>query len=167
MSCPPSSWAATMQTKQDVILVQLYWPLCSSNWAVTMQTRKDVRVQCSYMILLLTDLSCNKLGWTFVYSAAIWSCCSLSWAVTMQTMEDWRIIGSVEEPETQPTGTKPRTSHHRPKERGVETGRARRFSLRDQKRAIVNQVNIGNVSKATLGKLLWDKVERLWTFQSA
>ena len=36
-------------------------------------------------------------------------------------------------------------------------------------RAIVNQTNIGTVSKATLGKLLRDGVEahKLWAFPSA
>ena len=33
--------------------------------------------------------------------------------------------------------------------------------------AIVNQTNIGTVSKTTLGKLLTDRVERIWAFPSA
>ena len=45
--------------------------------------------------------------------------------------------------------------HHtvdRLEERGVERGSARRSSLKGRERAIVNQTNIGTVSKATLGK---------------
>ena len=60
--------------------------------------------------------------------------------------------------------------HHtidRLEERGVERGSARRSSLKGRERAIVNQTNIGTVSKATLGKLLTDRVERIWAFPSA
>ena len=39
-------------------------------------------------------------------------------------------------------------------------------SLKGRERAIVNQTNIGTVSKATLGKLLGDRVERIWAFPS-
>ena len=49
--------------------------------------------------------------------------------------------------------------HHnidRLEESGVERGSARRSSLKGRERAIVNQTNIGTVSKATLGKLLRD-----------
>ena len=53
------------------------------------------------------------------------------------------------------------------KERGVERGSARRSSLKGRERAIVNQTNTGTVSKATLGKLLTDGVERIWAFSSA
>ena len=49
-------------------------------------------------------------------------------------------------------------------ERGVERGSARRSSLKGRERAIVNQTNTGTVSKATLGKLLRDSVERIWAF---
>ena len=59
--------------------------------------------------------------------------------------------------------------HHtidRLEERGVERGSARRSSLKGRGRAIVNQTNIGTVSKATLGKLLRDGVERIWAFPS-
>ena len=52
-------------------------------------------------------------------------------------------------------------------ERGVERGSARRSSLKGRERAIVSQTNIGTVSKATLGKLLRDGVERIWAFPSA
>ena len=55
--------------------------------------------------------------------------------------------------------------HHtidRLEERGVERGNARRSSLKGRKRAIVNQTNIGTVSKAALGKLLRDGVERIF-----
>ena len=58
------------------------------------------------------------------------------------------------------------TSSHL-EERGVERGSARLSSLTGRERAIVGQTNIGTVSKATFGKLLWDKVERIWTFPSA
>ena len=60
--------------------------------------------------------------------------------------------------------------HHaidRLEERGMERGSARRSSLKGRERAIVNQTNIGTVSKATLGKLLRGGVERVWAFPSA
>ena len=49
-------------------------------------------------------------------------------------------------------------------ERGVERGSARRSSLKGRETAIVSQTNIGTVSKATLGKLLREEVERIWAF---
>ena len=52
-------------------------------------------------------------------------------------------------------------------ERGVERGSVRRSSLKGRERATVNQTNIGTVSKAALGKLVKDGVERLWAFPSA
>ena len=52
-------------------------------------------------------------------------------------------------------------------ERGMERGSARRPSLKGRKRAIVNQTNTGSVSKATLGKLLRDGLERIWAFPKA
>ena len=60
--------------------------------------------------------------------------------------------------------------HHtvdRLEERGVERGSARRSSLKGRERAVVNRTNIGTVSKATLGKLLRDRMERIWAFPSA
>ena len=48
--------------------------------------------------------------------------------------------------------------HHaidRLEERGFERGSARRSSLKGRERAIINQTNIGTVSKATLGKFLF------------
>ena len=60
--------------------------------------------------------------------------------------------------------------HHttdRLEERGVQKGSARRSSLKGRERAIVSQTNIGTVSKATLGKLLRDGVERIRAFPSA
>ena len=51
--------------------------------------------------------------------------------------------------------------------RGVKRGSARRSSLKGRERAIVSQTNIGTVSKATLGKLPRDGVERIWAFPSA
>ena len=56
---------------------------------------------------------------------------------------------------------------NRPEERGVERGSARRPSLKERERAIVNQTNIGTVSKAMLGKLLRDGLERIWVFLNA
>ena len=53
-------------------------------------------------------------------------------------------------------------------ERGADRGiSARRPSLKGRERAVVNHTNIGNVSKATLGKQLRYRVERIWTFMSA
>ena len=52
-------------------------------------------------------------------------------------------------------------------ERGGERGSARRSSLTGRERAIVSQTKIGTVSKATLGKLLRDGVERILAFPSA
>ena len=46
-------------------------------------------------------------------------------------------------------------------ETGVERGSARRSSLKGREGAIVSQTNIRTVSKATLGKLLRDGVERI------
>ena len=60
--------------------------------------------------------------------------------------------------------------HHtidRLEERGVERGSARRPSLKGRERAIVNQTNTGTFSKATMGELLRDGVERIWAFPSA
>ena len=60
--------------------------------------------------------------------------------------------------------------HHtmgRLEERGVERGCARRSSLKGRERANTNQTNLGNVSKATLGKLMRDGVERIWAFPRA
>ena len=54
--------------------------------------------------------------------------------------------------------------HHtfdRLEERGVERGSDRRSYLKGRERAIVSQTNIGTVSKATLGTLLIDGVERI------
>ena len=46
-------------------------------------------------------------------------------------------------------------------ERGVERGNARRSFLKGRERAIVSQTNTGPFSKATLGKVLRDGVERI------
>ena len=73
---------------------------------------------------------------------------------------------SVEELEALHADTKPRTSHHRSPE-SVEKGSYRRSSLKGRERAIVNQRNIGTVSKAKLGKLIRDGVERIPAFPSA
>ena len=47
-------------------------------------------------------------------------------------------------------------------ERGDERGIARRSSLEGQEKAFVNQMNIGTVSKAMMGKLLTEGVECIW-----
>ena len=52
-------------------------------------------------------------------------------------------------------------------ERGVERGSARRSSLKGRERVMMNQTNIGTVSKAMLGKLLRGGVEHIWAFPSA
>ena len=53
-------------------------------------------------------------------------------------------------------------------ERSVERGSARRPSLKGRERAIVNQTNIGTISKATLGETSeTDGVERIWAFPIA
>ena len=52
--------------------------------------------------------------------------------------------------------------HHtidRLEERGVEKGSARKSSLKGRERAIVNETNIGTVSKATEGKVLRNVME--------
>jgi len=54
--------------------------------------------------------------------------------------------------------------HHtidRLQERGVETGSIQRSSLKGREKAIINQTNIGTVSKATLGKLPRDGMDRI------
>ena len=60
--------------------------------------------------------------------------------------------------------------HHtidRLEERGVERESTRRSALGGRERAIVNQTKIRTVSKASLGKLLRDGMERIWDFPSA
>ena len=52
-------------------------------------------------------------------------------------------------------------------ERGVERGSAGQFSSKRRLRAIVNQTKIGTASKATLGNLPRDGVERIWAFPRA
>ena len=52
-------------------------------------------------------------------------------------------------------------------EKGVERGSTRWSSFKGRERAIISQKNIGTVSKETLGKLLRDGVECLWTSLSA
>ena len=56
-------------------------------------------------------------------------------------------------------------------ERGVERGSSWWSSLKgwawDWEEATVNQMKIGTVSKATLGKLQWDRLEHVWAFSSA
>ena len=52
-------------------------------------------------------------------------------------------------------------------ERGVKRGSPRRSSVKGRERAIISQMKTGTVSKATLGKLPRDTVERTWAFLSA
>ena len=52
-------------------------------------------------------------------------------------------------------------------ERGVEIGSGRRSTLRGRDRAIVNQTDIGTVSKGTMEKLLRDGVGCVWAFPTA
>ena len=92
---------------------------------------------------------------------------SLEWReLTKQT--DWphkwlasQKTCSVEKLETLPVGTKPRTSHHPLPGGGMERGSARWSCLKGWERAIISQMNTGTVSKATLGKLLKDRVQRV------
>ena len=73
-----------------------------------------------------------------------------------------RKIWSAEKLETLPACTKPRTSHHW-SSGGVRSPKrsAGQSSLKGRARAIVNQTNVGRVSKATLPKLLRDGVGRI------
>ena len=52
-------------------------------------------------------------------------------------------------------------------ERGIERESTRQSFLKGWERAIVNQTNNESISKATLGKLLRGRVERIWAFPSA
>ena len=63
-----------------------------------------------------------------------------------------------------------RPEHHsidRLKERGVVNGSGRYSTLHGRERSVFNQVNIGPVSRKILGRLLRDRVERVWAFPSA
>ena len=63
-----------------------------------------------------------------------------------------------------------RPEHHstdRLKERGVEKGSGRHSTLQGRERSVLNQTNIGTVSRATLGRLLTDGAERVKAFTSA
>ena len=62
-----------------------------------------------------------------------------------------------------------RPEHHstdRLKERGVEKGSGQHSTLQGRERSVINQTNIGTVSRATLGRLLRDGAERVWAFPS-
>ena len=52
------------------------------------------------------------------------------------------------------------------KERGVEKGSSRHFTIQGQKRSVFNQTNIGMVLRATLGRLLRDRVDHVRAFPS-
>ena len=63
-----------------------------------------------------------------------------------------------------------RPEHHstdHPKERGVEKGSGRHSTLQGREQSVFNQANIATVSRETLGRLLRDRVEHVWAFQSA
>ena len=63
-----------------------------------------------------------------------------------------------------------RPEHHsidRFKERRVEKGSGRHSTLQGRERSVFNQANTGTVSRATLGRLLRDGPERVWTFPKA
>ena len=53
-------------------------------------------------------------------------------------------------------------SFYRLEERGVERGIARQSSLKGRERTIVNQMNIGTVSKATSGEMSNRRVEHMF-----
>ena len=59
----------------------------------------------------------------------------------------------------------PNTDHL--KERGVEKGSGLYSTFQGRERSVLNQTNIGTVSRATLGRLLRDGAERVWAFPSA
>ena len=66
--------------------------------------------------------------------------------------------------------SKSKPEHHsieRLKERGVEKGSGRLSALGGRERSVSNQMNIGTISRATLGRLPRDGAERVWTFPSA
>ena len=57
--------------------------------------------------------------------------------------------------------------HHsidRLKEKGIEKGSARWSTLKGRSRSLVNQTNIGTVSRTTLRKLLEEGLGRFWAF---
>ena len=63
-----------------------------------------------------------------------------------------------------------RPEHHsidRLKERGVEKGSGRHYTLQGQERSVFKHIIIGTVSRITLGRLLTDGAERVWAFPSA
>ena len=80
-----------------------------------------------------------------------------------------RKIRDVEEVETLHLQAQSQRHHviDRPEERGVDRGSARRSFLKGRDRVTVSQTNIGNISKATLGKRLRDRVECICTFPNA
>ena len=69
--------------------------------------------------------------------------------------------------ESLPTRTKPRTSHDR-SPGGERRGKRERSTIfLERTRETHRQTNTGTVSKATLGKLLRDGVERIQAFPRA
>ena len=58
-------------------------------------------------------------------------------------------------------------NHSQLDERCIERGSLWGSSFKGPGRVIINQTNIGSVSKTTLGKLLWNRVELIWDFPSA
>ena len=113
-----------------------------------------------------------KFGANFKLTAVFHTACGVSITSGLQSNHHtWfvtRKVRNVEELETLPAGTKPRTSHYQSlEERGMERGSARQSSLKGRERAIISQINIRTVSEATLEKLLRDRVGHIWAFPSA
>ena len=52
------------------------------------------------------------------------------------------------------------------KERGVEKGSGRHSTLQGREQSVFNQANIVTVSRATLGRLLRDGAESVWSFRA-
>ena len=57
-------------------------------------------------------------------------------------------------------------SSDRLKERGMEKESGRHSTLQGRERSVFNLTNIGIISRATLGRLLRDGLERVWAFPS-
>jgi len=96
-----------------------------------------------------------KFGANFKLTAVFHTACGVSITSGLQSNHHtWfvtRKVRNVEELETLPAGTKPRTSHYQSlEERGMERGSARQSSLKGRERAIVRPTNIGNHFKGNV-----------------
>ena len=96
-------------------------------------------------------------------SGAVWKLLLMSLVVSVDVRSE--VLRSLRHYLRAQSQRRPTIDHQ--EKRGVERGSTRRSSFRGWERAIVSQTNIGTVSKATLGKLLRDWVERIWAFPSA